>query len=305
VLDFTLKTYHRLLGALPPDRMQTVESHFRQPRPQTVLLRHDVDARPENALLFAEMQSKRGIQGTYYFRAFPPSYRPSIIEKIAAMGHEIGYHYENVCRVLKRMRGKRPPDENTLIDRAAEDFTETLSMFRRHFDVKTVVMHGNPLCPYDNRLIWRKYDYRELGILGEPSMDIDFNRFYYLTDTGRCWNGENVSVRDVVPTRNRMNVRTTFDIVDAIHNNTFPDRIMMTFHPQRWNDPVIDWFLELFMQRTKNLVKYAVVRKRNASRRRDFNLPDPEKNDTAPRFVSPENRPEGPVHPDRPCGRRR
>ena len=57
-------------------------------------------------------------------------------------------------------------------------------------------MHGSPLSRYDNRKLWEKYDYREFGIIGEPYFDIDFNKVLYLTDTGRRWDGEAVSVRD-------------------------------------------------------------------------------------------------------------
>lgn len=59
-------------------------------------------------------------------------------------------------------------------------------------------MHGSPRSPYDNKEVWKKYDYRELGILAEPYFDIDFSKVLYLTDTGRRWDGERVSIRDKV-----------------------------------------------------------------------------------------------------------
>ena len=37
-----------------------------------------------------------GIKGVYYFRAVPESWDESIIKEIASLGHEIGYHYENL-----------------------------------------------------------------------------------------------------------------------------------------------------------------------------------------------------------------
>ncbi len=36
------------------------------------------------------------------------------------------------------------------------------------------------------------------GIIGEPYFDVDFSRVFYLTDTGRRWDGDAVSVRDKV-----------------------------------------------------------------------------------------------------------
>ena len=38
--------------------------------------------------------------------------------------------------------------------------------------------------------IWSKYNYRKLGIIGEPYFDMDFDQFFYLTVTGRRWNGQ-------------------------------------------------------------------------------------------------------------------
>jgi hypothetical protein len=46
-------------------------------------------------------------------------------------------------------------------------------------------MHGSPRSKFDNKELWSKYNYRDLGIIGEPFFDIDFDDFFYLTDTGR------------------------------------------------------------------------------------------------------------------------
>ena len=42
------------------------------------------------------------------------------------------------------------------------------------------------------------YDYRDYGIIAEPYFDVDFDEVFYLTDTGRRWDGDSVSVRDKV-----------------------------------------------------------------------------------------------------------
>ncbi len=59
-------------------------------------------------------------------------------------------------------------------------------------------MHGSPLSKWDNRDLWKKYDYRDFGIIAEPYFDLDFDEVFYLTDTGRRWDGSSVSVRDKV-----------------------------------------------------------------------------------------------------------
>jgi len=46
--------------------------------------------------------------------------------------------------------------------------------------------------------LWKRYDYKGLGIIAEPYLDIDYNQVFYITDTGRRWDGDRVSVRDKV-----------------------------------------------------------------------------------------------------------
>jgi len=38
----------------------------------------------------------------------------------------------------------------------------------------------------------------DYGIIAEPYFDMDFKEVLYLTDTGRRWDGDRVSVRDKV-----------------------------------------------------------------------------------------------------------
>ena len=125
-------------------------------------------------------------------------------------------------------------------------------------------MHGSPRSKWDNKEIWKNYDYRKLGIIGEPYLDIDFNEVFYLTDTGRRWDGFRYSVRDRVPQQQKwieksLVFRTTNDIIKAVKENRFPEKAMITLHPQRWtNNPVL-WTKELLAQNTKNVVKYLII----------------------------------------------
>ncbi len=41
----------------------------------------------------------------------------------------------------------------------------------------------------------------DFGIIAEPYFDVDFKEVLYLTDTGRRWDGDEVSVRDKVENR--------------------------------------------------------------------------------------------------------
>lgn len=245
---------------MPLDRSDTVEGYFRKKKDKILLLRQDVDAFPLGSLRFAEEQHAAGVRTSYYFRIIPKCFDPRLIERIARLGHEIGYHYEDVAATFRSM--KRKPgamDDGELIDRAFDSFRRNLELLSRHFDVRTICRHGSPLCPYDEKRMWEKYDYRELGILGDAGLDIRAEDMRYLTDTGRRWDGDRFSRRDRIPGAEKLPCRTTFDIIRMIEAGRFPDRIMMTFHPQRWNDNPIRWTRELILQNLKNTVKYFML----------------------------------------------
>jgi len=257
--DFTLVIYSTLLKRLIENEFlfKSFADHSQSPNENHIILRHDVDARPNNSLEFVKIQAKYNIRGSYYFRMVAQSFDVNIIKEIASMGHEIGYHYET----MDSARGD--------VDKAYDDFCRNLERFRKIVPVETICMHGSPLSKFDNRAIWKKYDYKSLGILAEPYFDLDFNKVYYLTDTGRRWDGDTVSIRDKAmasnpitnPDFNNRRYRTTRDIIKAIENKDFPGQVMMTFHPQRWTDQPLPWLKELVMQNAKNVVKRWIVKR--------------------------------------------
>jgi len=142
---------------------------------------------------------------------------------------------------------------NDVIDAALEMFQQNLEKIRKVADIKTICPHVSPLSPYDNKMIWEKYDYKKLEIIGDAHLDTDWDRFAYLTDTGRRWNDDSVSVRDKVNSKYNFNFKSTFEIINNIDN--LPDNVMFTIHPERWNDKFIPWMGELIGQNFKNVIK--------------------------------------------------
>lgn len=250
MIDFTLNTYVTLVDSLL-DAGYTSYTYERflemAPSGRGMILRHDVDARNRHSLRFAEIQHKKQVTGTYYFRMTPGSFNEKIIRKISSMGHEIGYHYET----MDTCKGN--------LDKAYSEFCKNLEALRKIVTVRTICMHGSPRSPFDNKEIWRKYHYRDLGIIGEPYFDIDFSKVAYLTDTGRMWNGSSVSVRDKVNSAFHFDFKSTSQIIKHIHQ--LPDQVMFTFHPQRWTNNPLSWSRELVMQSIKNQVKHALVKR--------------------------------------------
>lgn len=205
-MDFTLNTLKIFLNSLYNNgyRFAVVSDYLKACKNITkqIILRHDVDARPQNAFHLARIEHSLGIRGTYYFRTVPASYDEAVIREIAGLGHEIGYHYETLAQIVNRLSVISDRwdgmDKENILDNAYQMFIENLEKLRNIVPVETICMHGSPLSRFDNREIWKKNDYRELGIIGEASMDIDFSKVAYYTDTGRRWDGADVSIRDKV-----------------------------------------------------------------------------------------------------------
>ena len=174
---------------------------------------------------------------------------PDVIEKIKNLGHEIAYHYEDMALC------------NGNNDAAYEHFKSKLEMFRQFYPVKTICMHGSPLSKWDNRLLWKKYNYKELGIIGEPYFDVDFKKVLYITDTGRMWNNETSSIRDRVESGYNFKFASTHDIIKAFKESKLPTQIMLNIHPQRWTNNSFLWAKEYIMQNLKNVAKKFLVKK--------------------------------------------
>ena len=128
-------------------------------------------------------------------------------------------------------------------------------------------MHGAPTSKYDGKDLWKKYDYRNYGVIGEPYFDIDFSEMFYLTDTGRMWDGYKVSVRDKIPqyqdewVKAGLVYHTTGDVINAINKSKLPPRLMITTHPQRWTNDPIHWAIEFVVQNIKNVIKRRLISK--------------------------------------------
>jgi len=253
--DFTLTAYRDLLDAFKEAGypFQTFTEYLNKPLDKVILLRHDVDDRKLHSLEFARIQYEKGIVGSYYFRMVPESYDEGVIRAIYDMGHEVGYHYEDMDFA------KGDPHK------AIRLFEQHLAKLRSVVPVATICMHGSPRSPFDNKDVWKHYGYRDYEIIGEPYFDIDYRRVFYMTDTGRRWNGSSVSVRDKVEDHFGLVFRTTFDIIAAIRESRFPQRAMLNFHPQRWTDNPTLWLSDKYQQHAKNFVKYWLIKIRKAA----------------------------------------
>lgn len=248
--DFSHQTYLHLLRQLREAgyEFQTLAGFIDAPLPRSVILRHDIDITAVPALRLARLEKQHGITSSYYFRTTRYSFRPVIIREIVDLGHEIGYHYEDLTR----------NDGN--MDLAIRDFRENLARFRAIASVRTVCMHGRSGSPYDNRDIWKQYDLTEFDLIAEPYISLDFDKVLYMSDTTQKWDGDKIALRDKVKSSLTLSFRTTRDILDNI--DKLPNQVMITIHPELWTKTLSGWlFIKLYVFAHSNYKKYYRNRK--------------------------------------------
>lgn len=254
--DFTLAAYQQLLETLKVKQLPFYtfeEVCENKPLGAYIVLRHDVDDKPENSLQTAKLEAALDIKATYYFRIVRQSNQPEIIKAIASMGHEIGYHYEDLSL------------SNGNTAEAYRLFQKNLNYFRSFYPVRTICMHGSPTSHFDNRNLWQHYSYREMGIIGEPYLNfLKKENVVYFTDTGRCWDGEKYNIRDkaektIASPLSRKKIHSTVDLIEWIKQTDIRQPVMITTHPQRWTNHAENWMKEYVLQSGKNVVKRFLI----------------------------------------------
>jgi hypothetical protein len=252
--DFTLDKYKDLCCTLQTNSITplTVRDYLKEEytghpdiRKKTIILRHDVDRKIMNALRMARLEHEMGIHSTYYFR-YPYTFKPDIIREIQGLGHEIGYHYE----VFAKAKGDPK--------KAIRLFEQELGAMREICDVKTICMHGSPLSQYDNRDLWKRYDFRDFGIDGEAYLSLQNAGLWYFTDTGRSWNGKH-SGRDVMLGSNASlpPLETTIDLINWIGSSGDGD-LYLAVHPERWAMSEGEWVIGYIQDLCMNIVKSGI-----------------------------------------------
>lgn len=249
--DFTHKMYINYLKAIKEnyafilrfDEFMALE----KPLGSICLIRHDVDRKIKNAERMALIEAEAGIKSTYYVRTKKSVFDADIIRSIYELGHEIGYHYENLS------------DFNGNIDLAIQDFGFQLKRIRDIVPVKTISMHGRPLSRYDNRDMWKSKEKKELLIqhfklLGEVYLDIDYSEIVYIGDTGRNWKTRNNNKRDIVNSSITPDFRNGNELLAYLTEQP-PNKLVFQIHPERWSDNLAGYYVQLSRDLATNFIK--------------------------------------------------
>ncbi len=171
----------------------------------TVLLRHDVDLDPPSTLAMAEREAQLGVAATYYvpltqhFNVLDPVQRDAI-RQLAALGHEIGLHYDMRTYPLKPAAAREHLDwELETLAAVAQTEVRTLCMHQPHRG------HEDP--------------FRSLPGLVHPHDPSLQDGLLYVSDSCRRW-------RD--------------DSLLSAFTEERPSRLLLNFHPELWLDDSID-----------------------------------------------------------------
>lgn len=250
--EFTYGSFISLLKTFLESgyEITTVEEYLRNKDAdrKVLILRHDVDRYPENTMHLATLEHQIGVHCTYYFRIIPSVYKEDIIKKVHDMGHEVAYHYEDLSLVKGNYKD------------AIAHFEKGLNMIRKFAKAETICMHGSPMSKWDNKKIWEKYNYRDYGIIGATSFDIDYNKVFYISDNGWGWNNTKVSVRDKVSTHFDIPIKNTEHLKSLVSSGSLPDQVMINAHPDTFFDPGFKWWLNKILIKSKNIVKRIIVK---------------------------------------------
>lgn len=252
VKEFTFEMYRIILEAFISGgyALKPVKDIKNSSAGKCAFLRHDVDRFPERALEIARIENELGIKSTFYFKTSRRVFNTGIVSLIVSKGHEIGYHYNDYSACL----GNR--------EKAGLAFKKNLKRIRELYPVETICMHGSPVSPWNNKNLWQGKEYKELGINIDLFYDIDYNKIFYLTDNGFGWNRFNSSVRDKVVTKYKISIGNTYELIEKIKNNSLPGIILFNTHPDTFTNPGFNWYINSFLIKAKNPVKWLIVRSR-------------------------------------------
>jgi hypothetical protein len=271
---FTFDAYKKLLDLIQDDGraifgIETILADRLEnstPSGKYVAIRHDVDYFPERALKLAQIEAERKISTTYYIRRRFFDDNIDLVRRIASLGHQIGYHYEEVDTHQKA--------PNMQVGRDAVGFFigSLLDIDRLGFQIRTICAHGNPLTDVDNRQVVhlvRDKDYLDKlaftydheivkskisdRLIGDASIDItgaDFD--LYIPDTGRFNPRYNLKDRIDGCAIAGMSDLDDFRRILADPSNR---RIYMNMHPDRWSGDMATWLFDFAFDTFKNTVK--------------------------------------------------
>lgn len=271
---FTYESYRRLLETITRngyaihgiEAILAARAAGTLPDGNYVAIRHDVDYFPDRAKAIAEIEAERRISTTYYIRRRFFDTNLDMVRTIAGLGHQVGYHYEEVDTHQKA--------PNLQVGRDALGFFigALLDIDRFGFHIRSICAHGNPMTDVDNRQVVHllrdpevldhlafTYDRDEIRtkiierLIGDASIDITGRDFdLYIPDTGRF--NPRFNLKDRIDDCAIAGLKNLDDL-DRLLKDSAHRRIYMNMHPDRWSGDPVTWLFDWSLDTVKNLLK--------------------------------------------------
>lgn len=209
-----------------------------------VVLKHDVETDVARAYELAKIESKYGHRGVYYVQAYLLSNLQNIeiLKKIAALGHEVSYHYD----VMDACKGN--------IDEAIKEFDKNLKLFKEAgFSIETLCQHGNPIVERigytSNRDFFRNSKVQEcFPTLSDIMVDFKVKAktdYIYFSDAGRQFKLIFDPINNDIVNSDEKNIG--FDNLDELIPYIVENNCIVSTHPHRWTKSAISYVTKMWI----------------------------------------------------------
>jgi hypothetical protein len=213
-----------------------------------ISVKHDVETNVKKALQIAKIEAAYNIKATYYVQADLIDDNYPLLQKIAALGHEVTYHYD----VLDSSGGD--------FEKAIEVFNKNIKKFKRYgFEIQTVCPHGNPVMI---RKGWssNKDFFRNKKVVNMfPDIldvvvqlpDLIKEKYIYISDAGYNWK-EIVNIQDNDLINNGdIIIKDQSHLLGIIKKNM---NLIISTHPHRWESNRIKCYINIVRFKSLKIV---------------------------------------------------
>jgi hypothetical protein len=244
---FKIKDFNYLCETISNSHNKTysLKQYFEQlPERNFIIVRHDVDYNIDSAIKIAEIESRYGINSTYYIRLNKKT-KPEKILKLKSLSSEIGLHYD----ALANAKGN--------VKKASSIFKRQLDFLNSIIDVKTISAHGSSIKKSRNTDLIKERNLQEYNLIGDAMISVNFKVLPYYTDAGRTWNLEKNKLNDFPSTmpKNYKYINNTYDLCSLIQQQHY-SCIYLSSHPELWaNNTYFDILKEVQYGKTRFLIK--------------------------------------------------
>ena len=244
---FKIKDFNYLCETISNSHNKTysLKQYLEQsPDRNYIIMRHDVDYNIDSAIKIAEIESRYGINSTYYIRLNKKT-TPEKILILKSLSSEIGLHYD----ALANVKGD--------VKRASSIFKRQFDFLNSITDVKTISAHGSSIKKSRNTDLIKEINMQEYNLIGDAMISVDFSELPYYTDTGRSWDLEKNKLNDFPSTmpENYEYINNTYDLCSLIQQQ-HDSGIYISSHPELWaNNSHLDILKEVQDGSTRYIIK--------------------------------------------------